>query len=190
MKNIFRDFIEKYHPISPEDWAIIEPFLIEKSFTTNEIITQQGDTEKCLYFLQEGVVRLFVELPDRDSTFDFAFSNEITSSYTSFLLQNPSECSIECLVDCKTLTIKYDDLQEIYQQTKIGNLIGRIVSEELFIHKSKRENDFLTLSAEERYNQIFKEHPKLILEIPQKYLASYIGITPQALSRIRRRQVD
>ena len=66
-------------------------------------------------------------------------------------------------------------------------MIGRRASEELFLKKSKRELSLLRDSAEERYLNLFEERPELLREIPLKYIASYIGVTPQALSRIRRR---
>jgi DNA-binding MarR family transcriptional regulator len=74
---------------------------------------------------------------------------------------------------------------EIYQQTDCGQELGRILTEQLFLYLSHRENAFMLKSPTQRYLDLFEEQPRLIQEIPQKYLASYIGITPQALSRIR-----
>lgn len=85
------------------------------------------------------------------------------------------------------LSISYNDLQEIYNKTAIGNLIGRLTAENLFITKSKRLQSLLDQTAEERYLSIFKERPQLLKEISLKYISSYIGVTPQALSRIRKR---
>jgi hypothetical protein len=78
-------------------------------------------------------------------------------------------------------------LQEVYKKTTIGNLIGRLTAERLFLIKSKREQNLLNLSAEERYIRLFKERPELLKIIPLKYISSYIGVTAQALSRIRKR---
>ena len=84
-------------------------------------------------------------------------------------------------------SISYDDLQEVYEKSFAGNVIGRLSSERLFLIKSKREQSLLNETAEERYLKLFTERPNLIKEIPLKYVASYIGVTPQALSRIRKR---
>ena len=81
--------------------------------------------------------------------------------------------------------ISHSDLNDIYINTKIGNEIGRKNAESLFLIKSSREMSLLNLNAKERYEELFLERPQLIKEIPLKYIASYIGITPQALSRIR-----
>ena len=75
----------------------------------------------------------------------------------------------------------------IYNETKVGNILGRKSAEDLFLKKSNRELSFLTQTAEQRYLNLFTEQPLLLKHIPLKYIASYIGITPQALSRIRKR---
>jgi len=83
--------------------------------------------------------------------------------------------------------MSYDGLQTVYRETKIGNSIGRWAAEDQFLKKTERELSLLNDTAEQRYLRLFSEQPKLIEKIPLKYIASYIGITPQALSRIRRR---
>jgi len=85
------------------------------------------------------------------------------------------------------LSISYEDLQLVYRSTQIGNLVGRLIAERLFLIKSSREQNLLNLSAEERYLRLFKERPELLKVIPLKYISSYIGVTAQALSRIRKR---
>jgi hypothetical protein len=82
--------------------------------------------------------------------------------------------------------ISYEDLQKVYAETNAGNLLGRFAAEKLFLEKSKRELSLLQYNAKERYLQLLHEQPEILQQIPLKYVASYIGITPQALSRIRR----
>ena len=95
--------------------------------------------------------------------------------------------SLKTLTETILWSIDYNELQEIYQKTTIGNVIGRLTAEGLYINKFKRELSLLKDSAEERYLRLFEEQRRLIMQIPLKYIASYIGDTPQALSRIRRR---
>lgn len=83
--------------------------------------------------------------------------------------------------------IHYDDLQEIYRSQAVGNLVGRLTVETLYVEKLNREFSFLSDTAEERYLKLMKDQPDLFQKIPLKHIASYMGITPQALSRIRRR---
>jgi len=83
--------------------------------------------------------------------------------------------------------ISNKDLQEVYKRTKNGNIIGRKMAENMYLIKSKRELSLLSKTAEERYLNLFSDRPELLKQIPLKYIASYIGVTPQALSRIRKR---
>jgi len=124
---------------------------------------------------------------ENDLTFTFVFDNNFVSGYDSFLTRNPSTFDIETLVKTTLWRLSYNDLQTIYTETKIGNLIGRKASENLFLKKSKRELLLLNETAEQRYRNLFTEQPQLLQHIPLKYIASYIGVTPQALSRIRKR---
>ena len=98
----------------------------------------------------------------------------------------PCTYQIEALSKTTVWRISHADLNDIYTNTEIGNEIGRKNAERLFLIKSSRELSLLELTAKERYQNLFSERPQLIKEIPLKYIASYIGITPQALSRIRR----
>ena len=83
--------------------------------------------------------------------------------------------------------MSHHDLNNLFDNIREGNSIGRKMAEQFFVGKQKRELSLLTKTAEERYYSLFKHQPQLIKEIPLKYIASYIGITPQALSRIRSR---
>lgn len=147
-----------------------------------------GETENYLSFIEKGIVRLCTpaELDD-DLTFGFAHAGNFVSAYDSFLTQMPSVYHIETLTDTILWRLTSNDLQEIYKETAIGNSIGRHAAEALFLEKSRRELSLLNESAEQRYLNLFSEKPHLFQQIPLKYIASYIGITPQALSRIRKR---
>ncbi|VXB47063.1 cAMP-binding domain of CRP or a regulatory subunit of cAMP-dependent protein kinases [Flavobacterium sp. 9AF] len=171
--------------ISEEDWLFISSKLQQKQFKKKEFIIETHQIEDKIYFIQHGIFRLYIEMPEKDVTIDFGFPNNFLSSYSSFLTQTPSVACIQSLTKGKVIFITQKDLYEIYQKTKCGESIGRIFAEEFFRYKSKRELSFLKDSPTERYLNLVKEQPQLIQEIPQKYLASYIGITPQALSRIR-----
>lgn len=186
MKKI-RNYIETITDVNDTDWNFFSSKLNRRTFTKKTIITQIGETENYISFIEEGIIRLLIpNETDDDITFGFSFENEFISSYDSFLTQTPSIYQLETLADTSLLSITYSDLQEVYKQTKIGNLIGRLVAERLFFLKSKRTHSLLTDTAEKRYLNLFTERPNLIKEIPLKYIASYIGVTPQSLSRIRK----
>lgn len=187
MLNI-RDYIEETVSISEADWQFFSSKLTRRSFKKKAKMLDMGEIENTISFIEKGIARFVIPKEDieKEITFGFCFENEFISAYDSFLLRKPSLCKIEALTAISMWSITYADLQEVYSKTVIGNLIGRLASERLFLIKSKREQSLLNETATERYLKLFTDRPKLIKEIPLKYIASYIGVTPQALSRIRK----
>lgn len=180
-----RKILNEKVSISDSDWQFISSKLHIKEYKKKDILITTNTIENKIYFILEGVFRLFIELPEKDVTIDFGFPSKFLSSYSSFLTQTPSVASIQSLTRSKVICISRADLHEIYKHTNAGESIGRVFAEDFFLYKSKRELSFMKDSPTNRYLNLVKEQQQLIQEIPQKYLASYIGITPQALSRIR-----
>ncbi len=182
-----RKYFEKISKQTDKDWEIFSSKLYRQEFPKKTLLLKTGQIEKYLSFIEKGTIRFYFPKEENDLTFSFAFAGGFVSAYDSFLQQSPSVYQVETLSDTILCRLSYEDLQDVYTYTAIGNLIGRHASEELFLKKSKRELSLLNDSAEKRYLNLFNEQPHLLQEIPLKYIASYIGITPQALSRIRNR---
>lgn len=174
-------------PLTDRDWEVFSTRLEQVDFPKKTLLLKAGQTEHYLSFLEKGVIRYYFPDIDRELTFDFGFEGEFASGYDSFLTRQPSMYQIETLVPSVLWRISYEGLQEVYRHTRVGNSIGRLAAEGLYLKKSRREKSLLRDTAEERYLKLFKEQPQLIRSIPLKYIAAYIGITPQALSRIRGR---
>ena len=153
----------------------------------NATLLKTGKVENYLYFISKGIIRLYISKVESDLTFGFLFENEFVTGYDSFLTQMPSEYEIETLTESVLWRISKKDLVEVYERINNGNIIGLKMAENMFLIKSKREISLLSKTAEERYLDLFIDRPKLLQKIPLKYIASYIGVTPQALSRIRKR---
>ncbi len=182
-----RQNIEKFTKVTNEEWKFFASKFCYAEFSKKETLLKLGKTENYLSFLESGIIRFFIPGEENDLTFVFAFDGWFVSAYDSFITQQPATYEVETLTDCKLYRISYEDLQDVYQQTQFGNLIGRMAGEQLFLYKTKRELSLLKDTAEQRYLNLFTEQPHFLQHIPQKYLASFIGITPQALSRIRKR---
>ncbi|TDO26285.1 Crp/Fnr family transcriptional regulator [Sediminibacterium goheungense] len=182
-----KEYFKQAFTITDKDWQIFSSKLSKKEFAKKTQILCAGNIENYLSFIEKGIVRFYIPDEDNEVTFSFAFEKVFVSGYDSFLTRSPSVYNIETLTPTTVWRLSFDDLQNIYETTHIGNTIGRKASEDLFIKKSKRELSLLTQTAEERYLNLFTEQPHLLQLIPLKYIASYIGITPQALSRIRKR---
>jgi CRP-like cAMP-binding protein len=181
--------LDQIATISNEDWDFFTSKLQRRVIPKKTNFLKLDDIENYISFIESGVVRLYIpkENPEKEITFGFSFKDQFISAYDSFLTQTPSAYQLQTLTETTLLSITYNDLQEVYNKTQIGNLIGRLTAERLFLLKSKREQNLLNLTAEERYMKLFKERPELLKVIPLKYISSYIGVTPQALSRIRKR---
>lgn len=184
-----RKHIEEISKISDGDWHYFSSRMVARNFPKKRIFLKLGEVENYISFIETGVVRLYLpkEFVEKEVTFGFSFKNQFISAYDSFLTRMPSLYELETLSETSMYSISYPDLQDVYANTQFGNLIGRLTAERLFVIKSKREQSLLNESAEERYLRLFKERRELIDVIPLKYVSSYIGVTPQALSRIRKR---
>lgn len=187
MEFIRQYLLSKNIPLTEEDWKPFVDKNIRKVYRKKDLILKKGDVDNYLSFVEGGTARLFFTKEFKELTIRFVFKNQYLTAYDSFTQRTPSRCDIEALTDMVVWQIHYDDLQEIYKNHPIGNLIGRLTVEALYVEKVKRELSFLSETAEERYLLLLKEQPDLFQKIPLKHIASYMGITPQALSRIRKR---
>lgn len=183
IKELFKIMVN----ISEEDWILFSSRLERVELPKKTIFLTLGETENYLSFIEKGSARYFIPKEENDVTFGFRFENHFVSGYDSFLTRTPSVYQLETLSKTILWRISYEDLQYVYEHRKIGNKIGRMTAEQTFLIKSAREISLLNQTAEERYLALFKQRPNVIKEVPLKYIASYIGITPQALSRIRKR---
>lgn len=184
---VLKEILSAHYPLPERDWEMLECKFFRQDIARNQIIVSKGQIENYLYFIEKGILRAWLDKGEKEITFDFHFENSIYSSYTSFLTRQPSEFHVQAITNMVLWKIHYDDLQLVYELTDTGQIIGRKSAEMLFKEKSRREIALLSRSPEQLYLDLFTEQPELISHIPLKYIASYIGVTPQALSRIRKR---
>lgn len=133
--------------MSDSDWQLFSSKLRRQEIAKKTLILKQGQVEKHLSYIEKGIIRFFVPHEANELTFSFAFENSFVSAYDSFLTQLPSSYHVQALTDNVLWTLAYQDLQVIYENTDIGNKIGRLASEELFLKKSKRELSLLNDTA-------------------------------------------
>jgi CRP/FNR family transcriptional regulator, anaerobic regulatory protein len=165
------------------------PFEIkEKTIRKNEVISDYNVIEQNMYFLQSGIVQVSIEANAETKILDFFFPGSFFCSYTSSLTQKPSDVQLLAISDCQVQIFKIIDLQNAYSYSLLANKLGRIETEKLYLKKVKREKDFLTKSAEERYVDILNDNPAFIDLIPVNKIAKYLGIQPESLSRIRKQK--
>ncbi|WP_332914557.1 Crp/Fnr family transcriptional regulator [Algoriphagus boritolerans] len=143
MDQIKTSFKQRFD-ISESDWEIFSSKLVKFQYLKNHNLLKAGQIENYLSFVEKGIIRLFIPKEENDITFDFAFENDFVSGYSSFLTQTPSIYEMETLTDTIIWRLKFEDLQTIYKETKIGNFIGRKAGEDLFLKKIQKR----TVSSE------------------------------------------
>jgi CRP-like cAMP-binding protein len=168
----------------------LQPFLSKlhaKSYPAGSFILSSGQTDHYLSFLNTGVIRYFVQTDNKEFTFDFVLPNSFFCHYDSFYSSKVTRFTSQAIIDCEIIRIHKDDLTELYETCKYAKDLSRIAVERLLERKVKRELSLLIDSPEQRYINLVAKKPELIQSIPQKYLAAYLGIVPETLSRIRKR---
>lgn len=168
-------------------WTGFSEKLILKEYSKNQIIKDYDTTEKNMNILFKGSVGLFVWDGQKDICISLCYENTFFCDYLSFLKQKKTPIKTEALEDCIAWSITYKDLQELYSDSLIGVNIGKVIAEELFIKKQTEQVHLLTLSPEERYKKLLKERPEILQRTSLKIIASYLGLTAESLSRIRKR---
>ena len=185
----FKRVLFKLGELSDPAWKAFANRMTFLKLDKGEVLTRAGEIEDKIYFIIRGAVNVYVIDNDREVSTNFRFANQFTSSLTSFLTRSPSQYWLRTLVASEFLVISHTELYWLYENFIEINTLGRVVMEVLLIDKRQRELDFLTLSAEERYLKLLDENPGYVQRIPLKYVASFLGITPESLSRIRAKHI-
>lgn len=168
-----------------EEKALIErikPIRLER----NTIFVEEGKIANHIAFVKSGYLRIYFNHNGDEITRDISSVGSFFTALTSFITKMPSFEIVSCITDCELLLISREDLNYLYSNFNNWQMIGRRVVEEMFVRSQKRIYSLLTVSAEERYKKLLKEKPDMIQHVPLQYIASYLGITSQSLSRLRR----
>jgi len=181
-----REVFSQINPLSEEEWGQFEPMLETETVRKNDFLIREGQVAKHIYFICEGMVRVYLKGAPKEISLDFAFEHTFVSSYASFLQQIPSAVSIEAFMETRVIRFSRDHLYQRYEASHMAERMGRLIAEFQYLRKNSREIALLKYPATQRYLQLLKQQPRLVQEIPVKYLASYLGVEPESLSRIRK----
>ena len=185
---LFREFYHSILGVAMSSYEDI-PFPVKKiHFKKGAIITEYGQIENAVYFINEGIVEMTIKSYMTEKIIDIFFKNEMVTAFTSFLNQLPTDVQISTLMDCEVEMISHKDLMKAYEVSFDANKFGRILTEHGYIRKSNREKNLLTKTAEERYDEMFQTKAEYINNIPVNKIAKYLGIHPESLSRIRKKR--
>ena len=156
---------------------------VPKKFT----LVAEGQVARELYFINRGCLRFYYN-HDGDEVTGFIFlENLFATALDSFLQQQPSTQIVETLEDCELLVISYSGLQRLYSHSTNFQVFGRKLAEQRLVNAQRILSSYILDSPEERYRKLLRTQPEWLLRVPQHYIASFLGITPVSLSRIRKR---
>lgn len=183
----FKNYIKQFPHYHPSLFDSVLPYLKIKNLKAGEYFLQQGKISRHIAFIEEGLVRLYYLHDGKEITTCFCRENTITCSYSSLITQKESDIAIQAIEPCKLIVFSYDSLKKLYEQELFWQQVGRLAAENEFI-TTECHNRFLNdLSATERYQQILEQDNNLLQRVPLNYLATYLQVAPETLSRIRKK---
>ena len=150
-----------------------------------EFLIKAGDICSFIGFVQEGVLRTYVHNEEEEFNIDFHLPNSFVTAYKSFLTQTPTKAYIQALSDTTIYFISYSDYHKLLKESNDWYRLGKYIADTLFIIKCKRESSLLMDSAIERYKLLLIDYPQIEQLVAQYHIASYLGIKPESLSRIK-----
>ncbi len=160
--------------------------LEEMNLQRNEFLIQAGSIEHHFYLIQQGAVRVYRITEHEEQTIRFGYSGSIITSLTSYLTDQPSELYIQAIRKTQVFAVRKTQFKSLIEQKQEWLNIYKDMMENLMVQQMEREIDLLTFSPLERLQRVMERSPRLFQEIPAKYIASYLRMTPETLSRIRK----
>jgi CRP-like cAMP-binding protein len=194
MYSRYKKFIEKYVPYNFIEWSLFQSRLSIVEYKKGETILHIGEVCRDLHFIDSGLARGYMIGEDgKDYTWSIFFNDEnshminlFVIDYDSFINRGVSSLNIEVLEDCRLITMRYEDVEFLYNRLKKGERFGRLMSQEAYTYLHRLMIDRQLKSAKERFDDFMRETPYLLDKVPQYHIATFLGITPQHLSRLKK----
>ncbi|MFN6113096.1 MAG: Crp/Fnr family transcriptional regulator [Bacteroidota bacterium] len=161
--------------------------LRKKTLKKKEMLLRSGEDCRDIYFINSGCLRYYYVVDGEEKTAQFFFEDSWYTDYESFLSGDPAENYVDAIEDSELLCLERDSLQRLYIEIPKFERFGRMAAEGAYLGIKYRTKHLTTLSAEERYLKLLQERPHVYERIPQYYIASYLNIQPESLSRIRKK---
>ena len=187
MFNLLREHIDKRVHLTDEEFEIISKFFISKKLRKKQFLLNEGEVCMHIGFVNSGCLREYtIDNKGNEHIIQFAIEDWWVSDLNSFLSGLPSKYNIDALEDSEVLLLEKNVRDKLLDACPKMERFFRLLLEANHIASQRRVNDALSTSAEDRYLKFIQTYPKLFETVPQNQIASYLGITPQSLSRIRK----
>lgn len=184
----FATFVSNFHPLSLEAVAYINAHTYSVQVKKGEYLLKAGEISNQLYLIIKGVVRAYVRDGSKEITTWINAENEVVASIRGFNFQLPSQENIQVIEDSLLIASEYSTLQYMYEAFPEMNIVGRKLLEQYYCDAEERAFISRIPNASKRYRHFLETRGSMANRIPLKYIASYLGITMETLSRIRGRK--
>lgn len=172
-----------------EEQAFLD-ILEVKKFKKNAMLHVEGEVCNRVTFINHGNVRLFYTVEGIENTIQFFFDGSWYTDYSSFLTGAPSQENLQALSPTEVVQLTRQDLLPLFDQYPVFDRIGRYMAENAFLSLSKLNQMLRNETPQQRYLNLIKGRPDVVARIPQRHIASYLGVKPESLSRIRKRILE
>lgn len=177
--------------LTPGEVEEVRAALVPQRIARGNYLAEEEKVCDHIAFINKGYFRFYMtQQSGTELTTHLSGPGEFISSFTSFLMRRPSAEMIQAVTDTEVYLLHYDVLQRLYDKNHRFERIGRMITEKNFLAKDRQVVSFIKDTAEERYKKLLAEHPDFILNIPLQYIASFIGVKPETLSRIRAKSIS
>lgn len=190
MESFLIDTLQQLVHISKEDKVIYKDLFQVKHYKKGDFFLQEGQVCKYMGLIESGLMRHYINQEGKERTFSFVNEKRFLSNYESFTTQTPSSRIIQALEDTVIHVATFESFEYFYEHTKSGDKIGRLVLGMVLIKLEKELTSFYTDTPEQRYQKFIEEYPDLQQRISQYHIASFVGVKPPSLSRIRKRIIE
>lgn len=183
---LFANF-NQFAKITSDDFDLIEKKIVKRFVKKRRPLLMEGETSRYLYFVEKGALRSYtVDKEGNEHVIQLVVENHWVGDLYSFITQVPGNINIYAIEDSEVLSMSYADLEELYEQIPSLERHFRQLFQRAYVNLQQRYSSALSDHAENRYRLLIHEHPQIAARIPLLYIASYLGITPESLSRIRK----
>lgn len=179
------EFISQIYPLNNEITDFIKQKTYEKKVPKGKFLLRPGEMCNHYYFICKGVLRSYLKFGQKEITVWINPENEITTAIRSMSSNKPSDEYIQAIEDCELVAIPFEAMQEMYERFPEMNKVGRMLLEEYYAASEERVYVCRIPNAQSRYLHFVESRPELANRIPLKYVASYLGMTLETLSRLR-----
>lgn len=189
MSNYFslNQYINKFIHLSEEEFGALESILTSRKICKKEHFIEINKVCTKVIFIDKGYFRFYhFDTNGNEITSDFYFAPTFITSYTSFITASPSFVNVQAMEDMEVLEFSKNDLLDLYNRYPKIERLGRLIAESIAINSEEHLFLLLNQTAETRYKQLLERYPQYVNTIPLQYIASYLGITKETLSRMRK----